>query len=68
MKSGFRKIILVVQLALLLVSLAFISGCWIPLPEETAIVVEVFDGMSFIELKIKNALKISKSVFACVCL
>ena len=44
MKSGFRKIILVVQLALLLVSLAVISGCWIPLPEETAIVIEAFDG------------------------
>ncbi|MDT8365069.1 MAG: hypothetical protein RRA15_01075 [bacterium] len=55
MRSGFRKIIFVVQLALLLVSLAVISGCWILLPEETAIVVEVLgakggpvDGVSLL--------------------
>ena len=44
MRPGLRKNILVLQLALLLGSLMVISGCWIPLPEETAIVVEVLDA------------------------
>lgn len=44
MRSGFRKHTIILQLALLLASLVVISGCWIPLPEETAIVVEVFDA------------------------
>jgi len=44
MRSGFRKNSLISQFALLLVSLVVISGCWIPLPEETAIVVEVIDA------------------------
>jgi len=41
---GSRRFILILQFALLFTSLAVISGCWIPLPEETAIVVEVFDA------------------------
>ena len=44
MNSGFKERILIFQFALLFVSMAVISGCWIPLPEETAIVVEVLDG------------------------
>ena len=44
MSSGFKERILIFQLALLFVSMVVVSGCWIPLPEETAIVVEVFDG------------------------
>jgi hypothetical protein len=44
MKWSFKKNILILQLALLIASLVVISGCWIPLAEETAMVVEVFDA------------------------
>lgn len=44
MKPGSGKHTLILQIAFLFVSLVLISGCWIPLPEDTAIVVEVFDA------------------------
>jgi hypothetical protein len=44
MRSGFKKHIPIFHLALLLASLVLVSDCWIPLPEETAIVVEVLDA------------------------
>jgi hypothetical protein len=44
MTSGFTKHIPIFQVALLLASLVLVSDCWIPLPEETAIVVEVLDA------------------------
>ena len=44
MRSGLKKNILILRLAFLLASLVVISGCWIPLPEETAIGVEVLDA------------------------
>jgi hypothetical protein len=44
MKSGVRKNILILQLTLLVALMVVIPGCWIPQPEETAIVVEVFDA------------------------
>lgn len=44
MKLVSGKSVLIPQLVILLSSLFLFSGCWIPLPEETAIVVEVFDS------------------------
>jgi hypothetical protein len=44
MRPCISKNILIWQLVLLMVSMIAIPGCWIPLPEETAIVVEVFDA------------------------
>jgi hypothetical protein len=43
-KDGSRKKLLIIRLFLLFGSPLVFSGCWIPLPEETAIVVEVFDA------------------------
>ncbi|UCF89391.1 MAG: hypothetical protein JSV70_03905, partial [bacterium] len=44
MSSGSSVRVILPGLALVLVFLAVTTGCWIPLPEETAIVVEVFDA------------------------
>jgi len=44
MRSGLKKYIPIPQFALLLALLVVTSGCWIPQPEETAIVVQVYDA------------------------
>jgi len=59
MRSVFTKPTPTFQVALLLVSLAVISGCWIPLPEDTAIIVKVLDArgnpVDGVELRLDGA-------------
>ena len=44
MRTGFTKNAIASPVAFLLPILILVPGCWIPLPEETAIVVEVVDA------------------------
>jgi len=43
-RDGNRKSFLILKLVLLFGSPLLFQGCWIPLPEETAVVVQVFDA------------------------
>lgn len=44
MRSGSGRNLLVPQVALVMLAAGMLPGCWIPLPEETAVVVEVLDS------------------------